>query len=55
MCVFTGPVRLLGTDPNSGKEVFVRQGPYGPYIQCGLEKDPAMKRVPLPKVRTIHI
>eukprot|EP00890_Picochlorum_soloecismus_P005415 jgi/Picsp_1/5875/NSC_03232-R2_mpn domain containing len=44
-----GPVRLLGTDPNSGKEVFVRQGPYGPYIQSGLEKDPAMKRVPLPK------
>ena len=29
--------------------IFVRQGPYGPYIQVGLDKDPSMKRVPLPK------
>ena len=44
-----GPVRLLGTHPESNLEIFVRQGPYGPYIQLGTDKDPGMKRVPLPK------
>lgn len=44
-----GSVRLLGTHPESNVEIFVRQGPYGPYIQVGLDKDPLMKRVPLPK------
>lgn len=44
-----GPVRLLGTQPGSEALIFVRQGPYGPYIQVGLDKDPGMKRVPLPK------
>lgn len=44
-----GPVRLLGTQPRSDALIFVRQGPYGPYIQVGLDKDPGMKRVPLPK------
>ncbi len=44
-----GPVRLLGTQPGSDAMIFVRQGPYGPYIQVGLDKDPGMKRVPLPK------
>lgn len=44
-----GSVRLLGTHPDSHAEIFVRQGPYGPYIQVGTDKDPSMKRVPLPK------
>lgn len=44
-----GPVRLLGTHPDTHAEIFVRQGPYGPYIQMGLENDPSMRRVPLPK------
>lgn len=44
-----GPVRLLGTHPDTNAEIFVRQGPYGPYIQMGLENDPSMRRVPLPK------
>lgn len=44
-----GSVRLLGTHPDTHMEIFVRQGPYGPYIQVGPDKDPAMKRVPLPK------
>ena len=34
---------------NTANMIFVRQGPYGPYIQVGLDKDPSMKRVPLPK------
>lgn len=25
----------MGTDPESGLEVFMRQGPYGPYVQLG--------------------
>lgn len=29
-----GP-RELGVDPESGKEVLVKQGPYGPYVQLG--------------------
>lgn len=46
-----GSVRLLGIDPEADKEIFVRQGPYGPYIQSGTDRDLNMKRVPLPKVR----
>lgn len=44
-----GSVRLLGMHPDSNMEIFVRQGPYGPYIQLGTDKDPSMKRIPLPK------
>ena len=44
-----GPVRFLGNHPESNLEIFVRQGPYGPYIQLGPDKEPGMKRVPLPK------
>ncbi|MEK9660739.1 MAG: type I DNA topoisomerase, partial [Alphaproteobacteria bacterium] len=29
-----GP-KLLGTDPESGKDVTLRKGPYGPYVQLG--------------------
>ena len=29
-----GP-RELGTDPDSGKEVLLKVGPYGPYVQLG--------------------
>lgn len=43
-----GPVRLLGLN-DQGKEVFMRQGPYGPYVQLGPDKDPHMRRAPLPK------
>jgi topoisomerase IA-like protein len=45
-----GPVRL-GTDPDSGLEVTLRTGPYGPYLQLGEGQGKAKpKRVPLPKV-----
>ncbi len=30
-----GEARLLGSDPATGKEVTLRQGPYGPYVQLG--------------------
>lgn len=29
----------MGTDPESGLEVFMRQGPYGPYVQLGEATD----------------
>lgn len=35
---------VLGTDPETGKQVFLRTGPYGPYIQLGeAEKGKAAK------------
>ena len=43
-----GPVRILGEDSN-GKVIFVRTGPYGSYVQLGLDSDGAMRRAPLPK------
>ena len=49
-----GPVRLLGTDPSTGKHVFVRQGPYGPYVQLGVDSDHEMRRAPLPKDRNLR-
>jgi DNA topoisomerase I len=38
---------VLGTYPETGEEMTVRQGPYGPYIQLGEGDKP--KRVSLPK------
>jgi DNA topoisomerase I len=38
---------VLGRHPESGEEMTVRQGPYGPYIQVGEGEKP--KRVSLPK------
>jgi DNA topoisomerase I len=38
---------VLGHHPESGEEMTVRQGPYGPYIQVGEGEKP--KRVSLPK------
>ena len=37
----------LGTDPETGKSVLLRSGPYGPYIQLG--QPPKPKRVSVPK------
>jgi len=46
-----GDGRALGTDPESGETVFLRAGPYGPYVQLGEAKDKETKpkRVALPK------
>lgn len=39
----------MGTDPESGLEVFMRQGPYGPYVQLGEATDGEKpKRASLP-------
>jgi DNA topoisomerase I len=40
----------LGTDPDSGKSVWLKSGPYGPYVQLG-EKEEGSKppRSSLPK------
>jgi len=39
-----GPVEL-GIDPESGKTVTVRKGPYGPYVQLGEEEGSGKKKV----------
>lgn len=39
--------QLLGTDPTTGMQVFLKKGPYGMYVQLGNEKKP--KRASLPK------
>lgn len=39
--------KILGTDPASGMEVSIRKGPYGVYVQLGVDKKP--KRTGLPK------
>lgn len=44
-----GSVRLLGNDPATGKEIFVRTGRFGPYIQLAVDSDHDMRRAPLPK------
>ncbi|MFD1252195.1 DNA topoisomerase 1 [Devosia equisanguinis] len=38
---------VLGTDPESGEEVFLKTGRFGPYVQLGDGKEP--KRSSLPK------
>jgi len=38
---------VLGTDPESGEEVFLKSGRFGPYVQLGEGKDP--KRSSLPR------
>src|SRR5690606_34345492 len=38
---------ILGTDPQSGEEVFLKSGRFGPYVQLGEGKEP--KRSALPK------
>jgi DNA topoisomerase-1 len=41
--------KLLGNDPDTGKEISVRKGPYGFYIQLETEDEKKPKRVALPK------
>ena len=38
---------VLGTDPESGEQVFLKTGRFGPYVQLGEDKEP--KRSSLPK------
>ncbi|MBC7742855.1 MAG: type I DNA topoisomerase [Bdellovibrionaceae bacterium] len=38
----------LGTDPVSGKKIYVLNGRYGPYVQCGESDDEKLKRGSLP-------
>jgi DNA topoisomerase-1 len=38
---------VLGTDPESGKEIYLKTGRFGPYVQLGDGKEP--KRSSLPK------
>lgn len=44
----TGPIEL-GVDPETGKTVTARLGPYGPYVQLGEGTKPKPKRASLPK------
>jgi topoisomerase IA-like protein len=41
----------IGQDPQTGKDVFLRVGPYGPYVQLGEspvdEADPKPVRAPV--------
>jgi len=48
--ILSGPSDL-GTDPKTGEQVFLRFGPYGPYVQLGnTEEDKAKpRRASLPK------
>ncbi len=46
----SGGTRVLGTDPESGLEVSVRNGRFGPYLQLGEgSKEEKPKRASLPK------
>ncbi len=48
--ILSGPSDL-GEDPNSGEKVFLRFGPYGPYVQLGINENSEEKprRASLPK------
>ena len=41
--------RLLGTDPKTGKNVYVRSGLYGPLVQVGEKEDPDKRMASLAK------
>jgi DNA topoisomerase-1 len=41
--------RLLGTDPKTGKNVYVRSGLYGPLVQIGEKEDPDKRMASLTK------
>lgn len=47
-----GGVKLLGTDPETGLDVTLRSGRFGPYVQLGEEGKP--KRASLPKDWTVE-
>jgi len=40
--------RVLGEDPSTNLEVYLKKGPYGFYVQLGKSDGEHMKRVPLP-------
>lgn len=44
-----GGDRCLGTDPESGMEIWMRKGPYGVYVQRGGLEEKKPKRSSLPK------
>jgi len=46
--------RVLGEDPETGKPVYAKTGPYGPYVQLGEgENGKKPKRVSIPEGRTV--
>ena len=44
-----GGARSLGKDPETGREIFVKSGRFGPYVERAAENDEKPKRAPLPK------
>jgi len=42
---------VIGSDPDTGKDILLMNGPYGPYLQVGQNEDPKKKpkRVSIPK------
>lgn len=47
-----GGVKLIGTDPDTGLDVTLRSGRFGPYVQLGEDAKP--KRASLPKGWTVE-
>jgi DNA topoisomerase-1 len=45
------PNRPIGTHPESGEEIFILEGPYGPYVQVGekTKENKKPKRASIPK------